>query len=133
MNTILKNNMMNKKKFLLVIVIFFVAALGTQAQSKTDSICVNEKGDLYQLTQRLYTAFSIFETGSPTQYGRSIQRPIILIYGMGMKENEFTVLPDEKLKLLKFDDVISIVAVRTPENAVYGVHGDPCIIKITLK
>lgn len=150
----IENMKLKKMSFIAMLILF--AVQGIYAQNKPDSLSKvhsNEKGDLYQLTQRTYLAFNAYVNGSSklsegkespgiathkndhgTLY-ESFQlqtRPIIAIFKNGQKEHK--VISDEDLKKISFDEVKSIeVIYGTDENVLYGTSGITCVIKITLK
>jgi len=127
---------MKWKKISLIALLFLFAVTGINAQNKPDSIRTetqDERGDLYQLTQRAYIAFTAYTSGSTKLY-EGYERPIIAIYKKGMKEFEYKVISDENLKRISIDEVKSIEVVYNPEyNGIYGIRALTCIIKITLK
>jgi len=140
----------------LIAMIFLFAGQGIHSQNKPDSIRTelpSEKGNLYQLTQRIYLAFNAYVWGESKLYkglekpeitihqnGQGIihdsfapqTRPRIAIFKNGKKESEG--MSDEDLKKIRIDDVKSIEVIHgTDENALYGTSGITCVIKITLK
>jgi len=147
---------MKLKEMSFIAMLILFAVQGIHAQNKPDTISTehpNEKGDLYQLSQRIYMAFNAYVCGSSklsegkenpgiathkndhgTLYesSRLQTRPIIAIFKNGQKEHE--VISDEDLKKISFDEVKSIeVIYGTDENVLYGTSGITCVIKITLK
>lgn len=125
---------MDLKKISLLAVLFLFAVQGIHAQNKPDSIPTeqrDEKGDLYQLTQRAYLAFNAYVWGS-TKLQNGYERPVIAIYKNGEKDCEG--ISDENLKKISIDDVKSIeVVYGTTETVLFGTKGITCVIKITLK
>jgi hypothetical protein len=147
---------MKLKKMSFIAMLILFAIPGIYAQNKPDSISTelpNEKGDLYQLTQRTFLAFNAYVCGSSKldegqgRQGISINkkdhgtlyesfqlqtRPRIAIFKNGKKESEG--ISNEDLKKITIDDVKSIeVIYGTTENVLYGTSGITCVIKITLK
>jgi|GEM_PF-3411380 len=147
---------MKLKKKTFTVMIFLFVFIGIIAQNKHDSIRSElpvEKGNLYQLTQRIYLAFNAYVWGETklceglekpeiaipknvqgTIYDSFLPqtRPRIAIFRNSQKEPEG--ISDENLKKISIEEVKSIeVIYGTNENYLYGTTGITCVIKITLK